>query len=60
MQETTTRHLNHAYSHPILNQGKLCDVSQPPFNAKNSSNATEALTLAINECGDLPEGGMAM
>eukprot|EP00729_Bicosta_minor_P017194 gene17194-9997_t len=41
-------------------QGKLCDVSKPPYNAKNGTNATTALQQAINDCGGLPGGGTAL
>lgn len=40
--------------------GRLCDVSRPPYSAMNSSNATEALQRAIDDCGDLPEGGTVL
>lgn len=38
-------------------RGKLCDVSAPPWNARNGTNATAALQAAIDTCGDLPGGG---
>eukprot|EP00729_Bicosta_minor_P019385 gene19385-12683_t len=41
-------------------QGKLCDVSKPPYNPKNGTNATTALQQAINDCGGLPGGGTAL
>ena len=37
--------------------GKLCDVSQAPYNAQNGTNATTILQQAIDDCGDLPGGG---
>jgi len=40
--------------------GKLCDVSQPPYSAANGSNATAALQRAIDDCGDLESGGTVL
>ena len=36
---------------------KICDVSQPPYSAKNGSNATAELASAISDCGDRENGG---
>jgi hypothetical protein len=41
-------------------RGKLCDVSRPPFSLRNASNGTAALQLAIDTCGDLPDGGTVL
>ena len=41
-------------------QGKLCDVSQAPYNVVNGSNATATLQQAIDECGDLEGGGTVL
>jgi polygalacturonase len=41
-------------------QGKLCDVSQPPYAAKDGSNASAALQRAIDDCGDQPGGGTVL
>ena len=41
-------------------QGKQCDVSKPPYSAKNNMNATAILAQAIEDCGDLPGGGTVL
>lgn len=38
-------------------QGRLCDVTKPPYSARNGSNATLILQQAIDDCGDLSNGG---
>lgn len=40
--------------------GKLCNMSAPPWNAVNGSNATAGLQAAIDACGDLPGGGTVL
>lgn len=49
-----------AFSADGWKQGKLCDVSAAPYSAKNGSNATAALQKAIEDCGDLEEGGTVL
>eukprot|EP00929_Paragymnodinium_shiwhaense_P076197 TRINITY_DN39134_c0_g1_i1.p1 TRINITY_DN39134_c0_g1~~TRINITY_DN39134_c0_g1_i1.p1 ORF type:complete len:464 (-),score=38.57 TRINITY_DN39134_c0_g1_i1:50-1441(-) len=41
-------------------RGKLCDVSKPPYSAKNGTKSTEQLQQAIDDCGDLAEGGTVL
>jgi hypothetical protein len=43
-----------------LQVGKLCDVTKAPYSARNGTNATVALQTAIDDCGDLPDGGTVL
>jgi polygalacturonase len=41
-------------------EGKLCDVSKPPYSAASGKNSTALLQRAIDDCGDLPGGGTVL